>query len=109
MEEEQREFEVHKGHPRAESHSPYEGALLACKELENRLVQHQLHQAVDDLLNVCKSEYVNGIQGQIFPIQLHKNQEQELDQFLSLLEAELQLNKETIFPDRNEKMKEETW
>lgn len=38
MEEEQREFEVHKGHPRAESHSPYEGALLACKELENRLV-----------------------------------------------------------------------
>lgn len=100
MEEDQLEFEVHKAHPRPEHKNPQASLLQACKRLENELVEQQLQRAVDDLLSVCRSEYANGVQGQIFPVHLHKNQEQELEQFLVLLENDLQLNKEEIFPVR---------
>ena len=62
--------------------SPHTAILNACKTHENILVERQLKKAVEDLLNVCRTEYVNGVKGQIFPVQLHKNQEGELEQFL---------------------------
>ena len=88
-------------------HSPHATLLAACKHLENLLVGQELQKAVDDLLSVCRTEYASGVQGQIFPVQLHKNQEHELEQFLGLLEKEMLVRKEEVFPVRRGKMVEE--
>jgi len=58
------------------------------------------------LLSVCRTEYASGVQGQIFPVQLRKNQEGELEQFLYLLENEMKIRKEELFRKKRLMMEE---
>ena len=51
---------------------------------------------------MCHSEYSGGVKGQIFPVQIRKNQEQELGHFLELLETRLGEVKGKVFAAKSE-------
>lgn len=82
--------------------SGHASVIQACKELENELVEKSLEKAVEDLLSVCHSEYSEGVKGQIFPVQIRKNQEEELEHFLGLLEMRLGEVKSKVFAAKSE-------